>query len=186
MTMALDTDPDAARDAPIPPPAPEAASWLALHPNSLIVGRLSSGARTAALGVAVFAGLIFTTLGARLSAGRLMLLAGGGVALIAAAALAAWIVPERRYRYTRYRLDDLGLSIRRGRLFRSEVAVLRSRVQHTDVTQGPIERAFGLGTLVVYTAGTAHAEIDLAGISWDEARRLRAELTGLDTGADGI
>ena len=42
--------------------------------------------------------------------------------------------------------------------------VPRSRVQHTDVSQGPLERNHGLGTLVVYTAGTDHAKVELGGL----------------------
>jgi membrane protein YdbS with pleckstrin-like domain len=99
-------------------------------------------------------------------------------AFIATAGALAWFVPALRFRHTRYRLDDHGLLIHRGRLFHSELAVLRSRIQHTDVSQGPLQRLFGLGTLVVHTAGSAHAAIPLGGISFSEARRLRAELTG--------
>ena len=40
----------------------------------------------------------------------------------------------------------------------------RSRIQHTDVTQGPFERWLGLGTLVIYTAGTEHAAVPIEGL----------------------
>lgn len=49
----------------------------------------------------------------------------------------------------------------------------RSRVQHTDVSQDPIERGFGLGTLVIYTAGTDHARVDLSGLEQATALRIR-------------
>ncbi len=54
--------------------------------------------------------------------------------------------------------------------------VPRSRVQHTDVSQGPLERRYGLGTLVVYTAGTNHARVALPGLAHEVARALRDEL----------
>ena len=158
---------------------PSPAGWLALHPNSLIVGRLSGAVTTGIIGIVAFFTLTVTTLSGEMSTRGLLLMAVACVCLITASALAAWIVPAKRFEYTRYRVDELGLLIRRGRLFHSEVAVLRSRIQHTDVTQGPIERGFGLGTLVVHTAGTAHAQITLGGIGWDDARRLRADLTGV-------
>ena len=56
------------------------------------------------------------------------------------------------------------------------IHVPRSRVQHTDVSQGPVERRFGLGTLVIYTAGTDHAKVDLAGLEHGVALRLRDHL----------
>jgi membrane protein YdbS with pleckstrin-like domain len=57
-------------------------------------------------------------------------------------------------------VDARGLEIRRGVFWRSVVNVPRSRVQHTDVSQGPLERSYGLGTLIVYTAGTDHAQVN--------------------------
>jgi membrane protein YdbS with pleckstrin-like domain len=44
--------------------------------------------------------------------------------------------------------------VQRGLIWRSEVLVPRTRVQHLDLERGPIERRFGLATLVVHTAGT--------------------------------
>jgi membrane protein YdbS with pleckstrin-like domain len=72
----------------------------------------------------------------------------------------------------------LGLEIRRGRWFRSELTVARSRIQHSDVAQGPVERSFGLATLSIHTAGTEHAEISLSGLAPEAARWIRAQLTG--------
>ena len=44
--------------------------------------------------------------------------------------------------------------MRRGLIWRNEILVPRSRVQHLDLERGPIERRYGLATLVVHTAGT--------------------------------
>ena len=49
-------------------------------------------------------------------------------------------------------------------------------MQHTDVSQGPLERRFGLGTLIVYTAGTSHSKVNVSGLDFDVARRIRAHL----------
>ena len=46
------------------------------------------------------------------------------------------------------------IEIRRGRLVRVRTIVPFGRVQHIDVAQGPIQRPFGLGTLILHTAGT--------------------------------
>jgi uncharacterized protein len=84
--------------------------------------------------------------------------------------------PAIDYRHTFYRVDDDGIEIRRGVFWRVVINVPRSRVQHTDVSQGPLERRFGLGTLVVYTAGTDHAKVDLAGLDHEVALRIREHL----------
>ncbi len=81
--------------------------------------------------------------------------------------------PAIAYRHTAYRVDDDGIEIRRGVIWRAVTRVPRSRVQHTDVSQGPIERRYGLGTLVVYTAGTDHARVALPGLRHQTALRLR-------------
>ena len=65
--------------------------------------------------------------------------------------------PARAYQHTSYRVDEQGIEMRRGVYWRVVINVPRSRVQHIDVSQGPIERRYGLGTLIVYTAGTDHA-----------------------------
>jgi membrane protein YdbS with pleckstrin-like domain len=90
--------------------------------------------------------------------------------------------PAIAYRHTSYRVDDAGLEIRRGVYWRTITNVPRSRLQHTDVSQGPLERRHGLGTLVVYTAGTQHSEVKLPGLEFNTARRIRAHLLPSDQG----
>ena len=84
--------------------------------------------------------------------------------------------PAVRYRYLRYRVDESGLVIRRGVLWRSTTSIPLSRVQHTDVSQGPLQRSYSLGTLVVHTAGTDNASISLAGLQHSVALRVRDHL----------
>ncbi|MEM7164107.1 MAG: PH domain-containing protein [Planctomycetota bacterium] len=83
----------------------------------------------------------------------------------------AW--PALAYKHRSYRLDAEGLEIRRGVFWRSVLYVPRSRVQHTDVNQGPIERMFGLSHLVVHTAGTSNASVTLDGLATAIAEGLR-------------
>ena len=84
--------------------------------------------------------------------------------------------PALDYRHASYRLDDLGIEIRRGVYWRRAIRVPRSRVQHLDVAQGPLERGLGLGTLVIFTAGTDHARVELGGLAQATAFELRDSL----------
>jgi len=84
--------------------------------------------------------------------------------------------PAIAYRYTSYRVDQPGIEIRRGVYWRKVINVPRTRVQHTDVSQGPLERSHGLGTLVIYTAGTDHARVTLSGLDHTVALRIREHL----------
>jgi membrane protein YdbS with pleckstrin-like domain len=86
----------------------------------------------------------------------------------------AW--PEIAYRHASYKVDGQGIEIRRGVFWRTIINIPRSRVQHTDVSQGPLERTHELGTLVVYTAGTDHARVDLQGLAHARALRIREHL----------
>ena len=102
-----------------------------------------------------------------------------GVCWLAAVILGAWAAerwPALAWAHTGYQIDDDGLRVRRGVLWRIVTHVPRSRVQHTDVSQGPLERRYGLGTLVVYTAGTDHARVAVPGLAHEVARALRDEL----------
>jgi uncharacterized protein len=101
------------------------------------------------------------------------------VAWIALASFLVWHArswPEIEHRHESYRVDPERIEIRRGVLWRKVIDVPRSRVQHTDVSQGPLERGYGLGTLVVYTAGTAHAKVELPGLDHGLALAIRDHL----------
>ncbi|GAA4855363.1 PH domain-containing protein [Luteimonas vadosa] len=89
--------------------------------------------------------------------------------------LGVWLA-LKQYRYTGWRLDAQGFSLRRGRMWRLETQVPISRVQHLDLKRGPLERYFRLATLVIHTAGTRHSAVNVAGLDVDDAERLRDTL----------
>src|SRR5688500_4869108 len=97
--------------------------------------------------------------------------------LVAIASLTfAWVWPTIAYRQMRCGGDGTGMAIEGGVLWRSRVALPRVRIQHTDVSQGPLERRRGIGTLKLYTAGSRHTKIELPGLNHDEALALRDAL----------
>jgi membrane protein YdbS with pleckstrin-like domain len=95
------------------------------------------------------------------------------LALVLFLAWQAYRWPPIAYRHTFYQVNDQGIEIRKGVYWRVVINVPRSRVQHIDVSQGPIDRRFGLGTLVIYTAGTDHARVELEGLEHGRALRIR-------------
>jgi uncharacterized protein len=99
------------------------------------------------------------------------------------AAALAWLAlkwPAIEYRHWRYRVDARGIEIWSGVHFREAVVVPRSRVQHIDVSQGPIERSYGLATLSIYTAGTQYSKVDLPGLGHPVALTIRDALLPKD------
>ena len=102
-----------------------------------------------------------------------------GAFLVPVLLVAAYLlirVPLRRYQARGYHLGADRLRVVRGLLFRSDTVVPFGRVQHIDVHQGPIERAYGLGTLVVHTAGNHNASVSLPGLGHDDAMAMREEI----------
>jgi hypothetical protein len=88
--------------------------------------------------------------------------------------------PAIDYRHWRYRLDEDGIEIWSGVVWRDAVVVPRSRVQHIDVSQGPIERSYGLATLSIHTAGTQYSKVDLPGLDHGVALTVRDALLPKD------
>jgi membrane protein YdbS with pleckstrin-like domain len=82
-------------------------------------------------------------------------------------------VPQRSYARLRYGLTDRLLQVVRGWLFHSDTIVPFVRVQHLDVTRGPIDKIFGTATLVVHTAGTHNSIVTLPGLSPEAAAEIR-------------
>ncbi|MEZ5681128.1 MAG: PH domain-containing protein [Erythrobacter sp.] len=92
---------------------------------------------------------------------------------------AAWLLirmPMRRYSARGYTLAEERLRVVRGILFRKDTVVPFGRVQHIDVNQGPLERAYDLATLTVHTAGTHNASVSLPGLAQEDAMAMREEI----------
>ncbi len=85
-------------------------------------------------------------------------------------------VPLRRYHARGYSLEQERLRVVRGVIFRADTVVPFGRVQHIDVGQGPLERAYGLATLTVHTAGTHNASVSLPGLRHEEATAMRERI----------
>lgn len=77
--------------------------------------------------------------------------------------------------FARWRYEFRGdlLLLRYGVFFVEERAVPVRRMQHVDLLRGPLERLFGLATLVVYTAGNEGSAFRVPGLAAADAQRLR-------------
>ena len=168
--MSDPADAPAPLDAPDPPQAPGLPEgWQPLPPRArrlFVLGNVF-GFGVLALGLLVPIGLLLRGTPFALPLALLVLVALPG--------WGAWLA-VRQYAATRWRLDGDGYALRRGRLWRRETFVPKSRVQHLDLQRGPIERRFGLSTLVIHTAGTRHNAVATAGLDAGDAERLRDRL----------
>ena len=163
-------------DAPAPPTpeAPGIADGVerSLDPRSVKLHRLVGGIVGGSISLGLLAGVVivlFVPIPGWVKA--VVALSWLAVTLVLAGIFWRW--PEVEHRHASYRVAGQGIEIRRGVVWRKVINVPRSRVQHTDVSQGPLERAHGLGTLVLYTAGTHHARVNLSGLDHATALRIR-------------
>ncbi|WP_128891552.1 PH domain-containing protein [Erythrobacter sp. HKB08] len=102
-----------------------------------------------------------------------------GVVIVPVLLIAAFVIiriPLRRFEARGYSMSEDRLRVVRGLLFRSDTVVPFGRVQHLDVDQGPLERAFDLATLTVHTAGVHNASVRLPGLAHENAVAMREEI----------
>lgn len=68
------------------------------------------------------------------------------------------------------------LIMRQGLFWISTTALPYTRLQHVNLSQGPLERQYQLVTLKCFSAGSGEAEINLPGLNADTAEHLRQHL----------
>jgi uncharacterized protein len=85
----------------------------------------------------------------------------------------------RLYQIWRFALQSDALYLERGVITFVETAVPFVRVQHVDTQFGPVERALGLSSVVVYTAGSRNADVRIPGLPPNRARELQDTLREL-------
>lgn len=137
--------------------------FVPVHPNFLRVSLIGS---VVFAGIVLVVGIVTSVL---LPSNNWIPLAVMAVLLVLTAVGAALTVLE--VKNIAYQVRQHDLSYRTGVLTRTVETVPFVRVQHARVTQGPIQRAFGLATLAVNSAGP---DLDIAGLGADDAERLRA------------
>lgn len=97
----------------------------------------------------------------------------------------AW-VPAAAYRHYAYQVGEVDVRVMHGWWTRSVAVVLHSRIQHVDTRQGPVERAMGLATVVVFTAGSVGAMVAIPGLAAADAEALRDRLARLSGAEDAV
>ena len=156
--------------------APEGQE-LALHRAVLVLWRAQ------ALAVAVVAALLLAAavaLAGPPAVVRAALLAAAAAGLV----LALWL-PGLVYRGWRYRLGAEALELRHGVLTVRRSIIPYFRVQHVDLSQGPLERALGLARLKVHTA-SAGTDASLPGVELARAEEVRRLVLDRAEVGDGV
>ncbi|MFB6122992.1 MAG: PH domain-containing protein [Haloferacaceae archaeon] len=147
-----------------------------LHPRVRFLWAAQALLLAAVVGVAVFVvGVVFD--------GRIPAWAPLGA--FAGLALVGVVHAILRYRAWRYEVRDDAIYLERGVVTRVRTVVPFVRIQHVDSSRGPAERAVGLASIVVYTAGSRGADVTVPGLAPDGADDLRERLKRLAIRAEG-
>ena len=99
----------------------------------------------------------------------------GVLVFVAALALGLWHA-RLLFESWRWALRDDDVYASYGVVWRVTRAIPRVRVQHVDVTSGPIDRALGLVHVSLHVAGSAGAVLTIPGLAPAEAETLREAL----------
>ena len=86
------------------------------------------------------------------------------------------IAPMRQFKALGYAVDVDELRVGSGVWIRTETVVPLKRVQHIDVSQGPVERSCGVTRLVLHTAGTMNSLVVLPGLARATAESIRDDI----------
>lgn len=84
--------------------------------------------------------------------------------------------PGRYFRSWAWKSEDEELHIHYGVFTKIETIVPFRRVQHIDVSQSWLERAFHVTSLVLHTAGTVDHRVLLPGLDRETAEKIRDEV----------
>jgi len=94
-----------------------------------------------------------------------------GVWLLVAAA--RFYLIEKSYVHKGYAIRDRDIIYRSGWFIRRTQTCPFNRIQHSTVSMGPLERAYGLATLMLYTAGSGAADMNIPGLTQETAQSLK-------------
>lgn len=82
-----------------------------------------------------------------------------------------------------YAVREKDIIYNTGLFWRTSIAIPFNRVQHCEVSIGPIDRIFGLSELKIFTAGGSSSDLKIEGLKPETSSRLKDYIvnkTGID------
>lgn len=157
--------------------APEQTEFEQLDRNTIHAEHLSSLIFVSVMSVAgLIVWSLFGLVGWGFGDGKTWATFFVGAFLLALLAWWSYKYPFLRWKTTRYRVTERGFELHRGVYWQHKIFVPRERIQHTDVTQGPISRKFRIAELVINTAGNHNYLIKVEGLNVERANEMRLAL----------
>ena len=97
--------------------------------------------------------------------------------VLALTVFSVFVAPGVRWRRWRYEIRPDEVDLQRGVWWVSRTLVPLARIQHVDTRQGPLQRRYGLSTVVFHTAAGPNQIPELSTPIASEARDRIADLT---------
>ena len=151
-------------------PQVDGIQWQPLHPRYVSEQQLVRGVMFFVIAIIWF--VVNPFAGSSFALFATMTMAG----LICGVAYVLWPrieVPRRGYA-----LREHDMLHKHGVLFCNVTAVPFNRIQHVEVSNGPLDRRFGIGTLKLFTAGGSGGDLSVEGLPIERAEQLREHILG--------
>lgn len=84
----------------------------------------------------------------------------------------------KQYEMAGYALRKHDVIHKHGVWWQTMTTIPFNRMQHCEISQGPIQNIFGLATLKVFTAGGTSSDLAIDGLEKSEAQRIKEFITG--------
>lgn len=157
----------------MPGRALETETWEMLEPQVKTLWRVENLITT--LVIALIVGVPEFLITRRLDNWRVPPLTITVALLVISLGIGQWIV-GRSYHLYRFRLGEDDLAVAKGVFWRSWRFVSRNRIQHVDISAGPIARALGLVNVSLFVGGMPMAAVSIPGLTEARGEQLRATL----------
>lgn len=97
---------------------------------------------------------------------------GTGALLLVFFALRTWFI-HAAYPWKGYALRDKDVIYRTGLIWRKVIVIPFARIQHGELSEGILDRLFGLKKLRIYTAGGSSSDLSIPALPRERAEQLR-------------
>ncbi|TDE90433.1 PH domain-containing protein [Occultella glacieicola] len=156
-------------------PAPRTTGMQLRPPRHRYDRRVVAWWRWSAIIWTAVIALPLVVLGIIIAPARVWLLGPAAVVIVVGGGLAV-ALPLWWYAKHRWEVTEHAVYTRTGYFWQTWRVAPMSRIQTVDTTRGPLQRAFGLATVVVTTASAA-GPVSIAGLDDAQATELAHELT---------
>lgn len=95
----------------------------------------------------------------------------------------ALLLPGAEWRNWRYDVGEDEVDLMRGLITKRRTLVPMARIQHVDTRRGPLERYFGLSSVVLYTAAGAN---EIPALATPTAEALRDQIAAIANTYDDL